>query len=138
MRADGSFDEAKREEMHNSISCYRQAIKLCHASQVPVLQHELASVLERMAEWSEAGCCFLEAGSFRRATAAFVEAGDLFAAVAACERSPESHRTNDDLVLSFLLKLSSNQVHVLKPIEQVSDDRRWCKRKWPGVSREKE
>ena len=107
--------------MDNAISCYRHAIKLCHQSQLCVLYHEMGSLYEKTGDFEEAGHCFMDAGSFRDAVSAFVHSGDLFAAIRASESIPEADKRNADLVLSFLLKLSANQIHVLKVTERSGD-----------------
>ena len=114
MRVDGSFDEDNREEINNAISCYRHAVKLCHQSQLNLLYHELGCLYERTASFDEAGRCFMDAGSYRKAGSAFTQSGDYFSAINAYESIREEEKSNKDLVMSFLLKLSANQVHVLK------------------------
>lgn len=117
MQTDGSFDEENREEINNAISCYRHAVKLCHQSQLSVLHHELGSLYDKIGSYDEAGRCFMDAASYRKAGSAFTRSGDYFSAVGAYESIRDADKSNDDLIMSFLLKLSANQIHVLKLIE---------------------
>jgi uncharacterized protein (DUF2384 family) len=77
---------------------------------------------ERIGNHAEAAVCFMDAGSFRKAGDSFIQCKDYFSAITAYESIPESERNNSDLLMSFLLKLSANQVHVLKLIESVPGD----------------
>ena len=111
------------DEINNSITCYRNAIKLCDQSQVNTVYLELGSMYAENGRHEEAGQCFIDSGcrfGYQKAVIQFIKTGNLVAAISACEMIPETDRSNEDRILAYLLKLLANNIHVIRVVQNTS------------------